>query len=372
MRVLFIGKRFYTNRDALYEKYGRIYQLPRCWAHAGVATRLWLVDYHTCKGVIQRVGELEIISTPVRNLSVLRHWIAETFSRSHQPDVVIASGDCYIGLMAYRIARALHARFVFDAYDKYDEFGGYRRLPGFDPFQFLLHKADIRLFASRALLLSLGPDSAHNILVPNGVDMQCFTARGRDESRTALGLPKDVQMVGYFGGMEPDRGVADLIEAVQQLRAEGMNLQLLLGGKQVASLNVHQDGVRYLGNVPYEHMPVALACCDMLAIPYRRSTFMDSGASNKIAEAIACRRPVVATRTPNLVANFPAQAERFGTLLANPSDPRDLARVIREQASQRVLVDMPAGMSWEEISADVAEQLSLLDGQGAIRGHAAT
>lgn len=365
MSILFIGKRFYTNRDAVRDKYGRIYQLPRHWARAGIQTRLWVIDYHTRERVSRRDGELAIISTPVRNLSVFRRWAVETFMRYPKPNFVVASGDCYIGLMAYQISRRLRAHFVFDVYDKYDEFSGYRRLPGFDPFRFLLRSAVMRLFASRALLQDLSPDAAHDIIVPNGVDMCRFSARDRDESRNAFNLPHEVPLVGYFGGMEPDRGIADLIDAIHQLRAAGMRVELLLGGKQVASLDVRQDGVRYLGNVPYDRMPLALASCDLLAVPYRRSAFMDAGASNKIAEAIVCRRPLVATRTPNFVANFPAQAEQLGLLLANPGDPSDLARVIREQLSRRVLVEMPPGMSWNEISMGIAEKLSFRCTQGA-------
>jgi glycosyltransferase involved in cell wall biosynthesis len=367
MNVLFIGKRHYTNRDALREKYGRIYQLPWYWAQTGIETRLWLVDYHMRENVSQHDGELEVISTPVRTLAVFRRWIVESWRKHRLPDVIIASGDCYIGFMAYRIARRLGVRFVFDVYDKYDEFGGYRRLPGFDPFRFLLQNAARRLFASRVLLGDLSPDPNRDLLVPNGVDTRRFVALDRNECRKALGLPQDVQLVGYFGGMEPDRGVTDLIDAIGRLRVRGMNVKLLLGGEQVAGVDVHADGVHYLGNVPYERMPTTLAGCDMLAVPYRRSVFMDAGASNKIAESIACRRPLVATRTPNLVANFPAQAERLGTLLATPGDASDLARVIREQSRKRVLVDMPTGMSWSEIARAVARQLRWPDHQGSDR-----
>jgi len=41
-------------------------------------------------------------------------------------------------------------------------------------------------------------------------------------------------------------------------------------------------------------------------------------------------------------------------LLATPGDPTDLARVIRAQSVQRVLVDMPIGMDWEHIAMHVA------------------
>lgn len=356
--LLFIGKRFYTNRDALREKYGRIYQLPRHWAASGIATRLWLVDYHDRDLVREKDGDLDVISTPVRNLAVLRQWGKEAYMRRPKPTVIVASGDCYIGLMAYRIARRLGARFIFDVYDKYDEFGGYRKLAGFDPFGFLLRNSDVRLFASRALLAELSPDSARDVLVPNGLDLQRFAPLDRDASREMLGLPKNLRLVGYFGGMEPDRGVGDLIDAIELLRMEGNGVELLLGGIAPAELNLRRPGVRYLGNVPFDRMPQALASSDVLAVPYRRSAIMDAGASNKIVEAIACRRPLAATRTPNLIANFPNQAAQLGELLAEPGDTADLARVIRAQLEQRLLVDMPPGMDWPSISTDIARRLS--------------
>jgi hypothetical protein len=35
LRILFLGKRYYTRRDALCERFGRIYQLPLQWHRAG-------------------------------------------------------------------------------------------------------------------------------------------------------------------------------------------------------------------------------------------------------------------------------------------------------------------------------------------------
>jgi glycosyltransferase involved in cell wall biosynthesis len=340
----------------LRERYGRIYQLPSFWAEAGLDTKLWLIDYHSRETVHEKAGNLEIDSTPVRALAFPKHWLYQYFAATEKYDVIVASGDCYIGLAAYVLARRTRARFVFDVYDKYDEFGGYHSLPGFDLFSFLLKRADARLFASRALMRDLG-NADHDVLVPNGVDPRCFFPRAKEESRIALGLPPNALLVGYFGGMDPDRGATDLIAAVRLLRDEGMNIELLLGGKTVAGLDVRQPGVRYLGNVPYERIPIALSACDLLALPYRRSAYIDAAASCKISEAIACRRPLVATVTPNLVENFPSQARSLEGLLAATGDPVDLARVIRAQLRRRVLVDMPSGMSWSDISMNVANRL---------------
>lgn len=363
MSVLFIGKRFYTNRDALREHYGRIYQLPWHWAQAGIETRLWLVDYHTLKPASERDGALEIVSTPVRNAAVFRRYLVETRAgqRTNAPPmVVVASGDCYIGLLGYRLAKHLGARFVFDVYDKYDEFGGYRRLPGFDPFQFLLRWADARLFASRALMEQAGVDLKPNFLAPNGIDTQRFRPLDKSASRRALDLPDDgTILVGYFGGMTPDRGVNDLISAVRALRVEGKNIELVLGGKARFGMDFSMPWVHYLGNMPYSSVPVAMASADVLALPYRNSRYLDMASSCKIAEYIACARPIVATRTPNFLANFPAQAKELGSSMVEPGDTANLAKAIIVQCTNKLLVHMPVGFDWSSIANDLATELKL-------------
>lgn len=359
MSVLFIGKRFYTNRDALREQYGRIHQLPKHWAEAGIQTRLWLVDYHSRERVGRSHGLLEIESTPVKTLAVAGRLFREWFQREDKPDVVVASGDCYIGILGYRIARHLRARFVFDVYDKYDEFGGYRALPGFDPFSFLLRKADARLFASHALMQRLQSRSGVDLPVLNGIDVARFKPIDKQEARRALGLSAGATLVGYFGSLDLERGVTDLMAAVRQLRESGLEIELLLGGRLANDVDIAQPAVRYLGNLGFENVPTALACCDLLALPYRNSPYLDMASSCKIAEYIAVRRPIVATRTPNLVENFPLQAAQLEGLLATPGDAVDLARVIRRQLASPMLVDMPLGMDWASIAQSVTDGLSL-------------
>lgn len=355
--VLFIGKRFYTNRDALNERFGRIWQLPAQWAEAGVPTHLWLVDYHSREKVRRREGRLELTSLPALGAGTLGQLLAAVRARP-APQVVVASGDCYIGLLGLFVARLLRARLVFDVYDKYDEFGGYARVPGFDPFSFLLRHADVRLFASQGLMDDMGRGDT-DLLVPNGIDTTRFFPRDMAACRREAGLPAETTFVGYFGSMEPERGVDDLVEAVALLRREGMDIQLLLGGRPTEGFDTGRDGIRFLGNVPFERVPALLGSCNLLAVPYRRTPVMDAGASNKIAEAIACGRPLLATRTPNLTRNFPEQADALSPVLAAPGDPADLARAIRLQLRHPILVDLPAGMDWPAIATACAHHLGL-------------
>jgi glycosyltransferase involved in cell wall biosynthesis len=355
MRVLFIGKRFYTNRDAFTERFGRIYQLPYWWAQAGHDVDLWLIDYHGRDADQARDKALTVEATPVLRRRFFARWMSAIFSRwsKHRPDIIVASGDCYTGLVAYFAALLCGARFVFDVYDRYDVFEGYRRLPGFDPLSFLLRRSWVASFASAKVLDDLAPLTDRALLVPNGVDLDRFRPRPARESRQELGLPDGIPRVGYFGSMEPERGITDLIDAVALLRKRGVEIELLIGGQAHPDVDLDRPGVRYLGNIPFEKMPAALASCDLLALPYRQGAFVDNASSCKIAEYIAMERPIVSTRTPNLVQNFPEQAAQLDGLLATPGDVGDLAASLEAQLKARRLVDMPKGMSWQEISDTV-------------------
>lgn len=347
MKILFIGKRFYTNRDALTEKYGRIYQLPLHWSRMGADVQLWLIDYHSTEKHLASDEALKIISSPVKTGRVLKDYFQ--FKKIEKPDVIIASGDTYIGYLGYRLAKAHKAKFIFDVYDKYDEFGGYIKPFGFDLFDFLLKNSDARFFASSHLMRQMGqPDK--DLTVLNGIDESNFKAIDKDIARKNLKLETQGKLIGYFGSMEPDRGVQDLIDAVALLASEGLNIKALIGGKASEHVDLKFENVVYLGNLPFEQMPFALASCDLLAIPYRRSPFMDAGASNKIAEAVACHRPIVATRSPNLMANYPKQAQALEPFIAESSNPQDLARAIKKQLEQNFIVEEIDGIFWPEIA----------------------
>jgi glycosyltransferase involved in cell wall biosynthesis len=352
LRILFMGKRYYTNRDAYKERYGRIYQLPYWWAAAGHEVHLWLVDYHGRECGSARDKELTVETTPVfrgRFVARLLKLCLGRF-RANKPNIIVASGDCYIGMLAWVAARLSGACLVFDIYDRYDVFDGYRRWLGFDPLTFLLRHSDVVMFASVAVRDDLGPTARKTALVPNGVDLERFRPLPGGESRKHFGLPDSVPLVGYFGSMEPERGVEDLVSAVAMLVGDGIEVNLVIGGKAEPGIDLEHPWLHYLGNVEFSSMPAALASCDVLALPYRQGAFVDNAASCKIAEYIAAQRPVVGTRSPNLTRNFPEQAEQLADLLAAPGDVADLARCLMAQLEQRRLADMPAGMSWQEIS----------------------
>lgn len=358
MNILFIGKRFYTNRDALMEKYGRIYQLPYHWSKEdNIDIKLWLIDYHSLKSVITKDEELEIISTPVKNGFILKQYFKENYKKEKY-DVVVASGDCYIGLLGYKLAKTHKAKFVFDIYDKYDEFGAYFNLFWFNSYQFLLKNSDVCLFASAALANSLKNSVKQSIIAPNGIDTSMFKTLDKRACCKQLGLEFDNIYIGYFGSLDQERGSDDLITAHQTLLKQGYNYHLLIGGKKRPNLNLSRKNLTYLGNMSYAQVPVAMGACDLLTLPYRRSPYLDMASSCKIAEYLAMQVPIVATRTPNIEENFHQQAIQLTTVLAEPGQPETLALKIKEQLNEKLLASTSDEYSYATIAQTTLQLLS--------------
>lgn len=356
MRILFIGKRRYTNKDALRERFGRIYQLPLHWRGAGYSVELALVDYRGMHGESSTVDGFPVWSLPSRDpRSIFR-------LRSHalrlQPDVIVASGDCFIGLVALWLTKQLHARFVFDIYDDYRTFGAYRAFLSWDAYGFLLRRADMVLYASKALAdrhALAGPWH----LVPNGIDPAQFRPIDRDTARTRTGLNQPgMRVVGYFGGMDAERGVEDLITAIGLLHATDPSVRLVLCGRGHDQAPFDKPWVDFRGTVDHASIPDFINACDVVVLPYRRGPGIDMAASCKITEYLLCDRPLVATDTPNFTLNFPKQASELGSALCRPSDPPDLARAISMQLKEPRIVSRPEDHTWSRIARDTLAAVS--------------
>ena len=362
MRILFLAKRFYTNQDALQQRFGRVYWLPKQWHEDQHQVELVLLDYHTLKAEACAHGSFVARSLPAvdpRTFSEI-----SSLAQSIMPDVIVASGDCFVGLLGVRLARRTGARVVFDVYDDYRVFGAYRVFLGWDAFGFVCRRADLVMYASIAMAEQHAFGNPR-VVIPNGVDETLFRPTPMSEARERLKLPQAGKLVGYFGSMTPEHGVAGLIKAVQTLRARRVDISLLLCGKEHPSTPIAADGVLYRGMVPNEMIPDHLNACDVLALPYLNGAFLDKASSCKIAEYLYCKRPIVATRTPNFVQNFPKQAAQLDPLLATPGDVDMLAQSIQQQLDHPVIAEPPTDMAWSQIADGLIQKLQQL-GSGSL------
>jgi glycosyltransferase involved in cell wall biosynthesis len=164
--------------------------------------------------------------------------------------------------------------------------------------------------------------------VPNGVSLEVFSPMDRSEARQALELPLRVPIVLYAGRILASKGIECLVRAIPDVLKSYQEARFFfLGegefGQRLVELcremGITQN-VRFIGKKPHEELPLWLNAADLMVLPS-----FSEGRPNTILEAMACAKPVVASRVggiPELVH------DGDNGFLVNPNDPDALSRAI--------------------------------------------
>jgi glycosyltransferase involved in cell wall biosynthesis len=166
-------------------------------------------------------------------------------------------------------------------------------------------------------------------LIPSGVDVDRFGGgRSAAEAKSELGLDPMRAVVGTVGRLEERKGHDLFLHGAREMlaRANGMRPQILIVGDgplrarltaQAAELDI-AESVRFTGAVP--DVRPALCAMDVFVLPSNAE-----GMSNALLEAMAARRPVVATDVGG--TSEVINGDGSGTLVP-PGDPQALAGAI--------------------------------------------
>lgn len=231
----------------------------------------------------------------------------------------------------------------------------------------VLPMADAVVAVSRPLaeeLVRLGVPRDRVHLVMNGVDAALFRPRDRLEARRALGLADDARVALFVGRLEPQKGIRELLDAFEGVRARVPGATLVLVGDGVSAAEVRVRGARWGKGAarvvgPRAPADVArwMAACDVLTLPS-----WAEGTPNVVLEALASGRPVVATR----VGGIPdvLRDPRSG-LVVPPRDAPALASALAWALARRwdeagvVASGRACGIaSWGESAARLADILA--------------
>ncbi len=196
-----------------------------------------------------------------------------------------------------------------------------------------LHQARLVLSVTDALkqrLVELGIPAEKVLVQRNGVDSERFRIRDRESARRELRAACDGYHLAYVGTFRPTKGLDTLLEAVRLLAAGEVPVTLHLVGdgphmeavlrEQVRAAGI-EARVRFEGYQPHERVPDWLAAADVLCLPSS-----SDGCPNIILEALACGRPVVASR----VGGIPEILGPESGALVEPGQPAELAAALRQ------------------------------------------
>ena len=149
-------------------------------------------------------------------------------------------------------------------------------------------------------------DRSHAYILHNCIDTAHFTPGAPDaELRQTLGLAEDDFVVLFCGRLEPDKGIHKLLEAIGNVREPHIKL-LIVGspffGRSQQSAFLRRleqqaremgDRVRFTGFIKNDDMPRYYRLADLVCVP----TLVEEAAGLVAIEAMACGRPVLATRS---------------------------------------------------------------------------
>jgi glycosyltransferase involved in cell wall biosynthesis len=298
--------------------------------------------------------------------------LRETLRTEDKPHIITASTTVTWGLDGVLISRLLGVPFIFDMMDFY---------PAYEPEdkQYLAELLQNFVISRSTGTTCVSPlleayankvGSEKTLLLPNGFESDIFHPIQRRYARSILGLSQSKYLITYVGAMEPRVEVNALIEALSILITErrSSNLVLVLVGSgseherlmRMSRERGIEHSVSAVGEVPHRDVPLYLNAADILVLPNAKNLFSQFCFPYKLAEYMACRRPIIVSNVgvlPEIVVNNQRGlvykwgdprdlADKIEYLIQNPEFARELAHDAYAYAT--------VNLSWMKIVGDLS------------------
>lgn len=226
-----------------------------------------------------------------------------------------------------------------------------------------LAAADSIIAVSRALkarIVQLGWASDKVTVIPGGFVTERFGVLDEEAARRQLGFREEGPFVLFVGNLVRIKGVDVLLEATAELRREVADVRLIVVGdgplgtelKATASQLALDDSVFWAGRIPNEDLSQYMGASDVFVLPS-----LEEGFGIVCLEALACGRPVVASRVggiPEIVKDGESG------ILVEPGHPGALAQAIGKALQMNWDTALLAGhaqqYSWEHVAPRIYEQ----------------
>ena len=205
-------------------------------------------------------------------------------------------------------------------------------------------------------------------VVGNGVDLELFRPRDRDACRKLFGIHGFA--VGYAGRLVPEKGLLDLVRAVERM-PQDVSLWVSGDGPLRESLQQNGSRNRWVGALPREKLPEFLSALDVLVLPSHTTARWKEQFGRVLVEAQACEIPVIG-------ANSGAIPEVIGEagILFEEGDTSALLRALehlyeepqlRIQLARKGRAQVELQYGWESIACQMRDIYRELEPSGSRR-----
>ncbi len=299
---------------------------------------------------------LPLVSRPFNGWVAARVLLPHV--RGFAPDLIFSYFLYPDGYAALKIARALSVPVVAmgvgsDVHSIGDRFSAMHT-------RTLARNADCMLAISddlRQRIVSMGAPPEKTRALLSGCDLSVFHVRDREEARRKLGIEPDAEAVVYIGRMDVKKGLRELVEAAASLHPDRPNLQVYMVGEGpdrplVESAIAANNAGAYVQLRPscsFDGVAMWMVAANIVTLP----SYME-GLPNVVLEALACGRPVVATR----VGGIPEiMSDECGRLVPS-RDSNTLAEalgLVLDRTWDAAAVSASRGRGWDTVAAELLE-----------------
>ncbi|MFT5488344.1 MAG: colanic acid biosynthesis glycosyl transferase WcaI [Paracoccaceae bacterium] len=219
----------------------------------------------------------------------------------------------------------------------------------------MLERLELFLYRQSAAIVALTPKFKENLvgrgidgdkipIVINGVDTDRFQETPRDDALSAEWGLKDRFVIGYIGTHGMAHGLANVLDAAEQLRGNDRVTFLFVGDgaeRDALMSRAAQEGldnVQFIASQPRESMPSIWSVCDVALVHLRDSVVFSEVIPSKIFEAMAMGLPTLLV-APKGVASDIVLSTRSGVWVP-AEQPDRLAHIAARLADKPRLLDM--------------------------------
>ncbi len=203
-------------------------------------------------------------------------------------------------------------------------------------------------------------------VVPNGINPRLFVPETRENARAKLRIPQEGKILLSIARLSFEKRLDNLIKAFsfsKKVLHEDIKLYILGDGPEGKKLErlVKEkslvDYIEFVGNVPHELVPTWLSAADIFCLSSDRE-----GCPVSVIEAMACGRPVIATRVGGIPDLMPGSD--FG-LLVPAGDVEKLAEAIKlslvNEWDEKKIIYHGRSYTWIKTAEKVYKIFSRLD-----------
>jgi teichuronic acid biosynthesis glycosyltransferase TuaC len=205
--------------------------------------------------------------------------------------------------------------------------------------------------------VTMGAHPQKSRAVVNGCDLSVFHPGDRTSARQQLNIPLAAQAIVYIGRMDVKKGLRELVEAAASIHPERPNLHVYLVGagpdkgiieSAIQGVNA-SDYIHVMPACQFDEVAVWMTAADLVTLP----SYME-GCPNVVLEALACGRPVVATK----VGGIPEMVNDECGRLVPPGESAALAGALAAVLGREwdaATIAAHGSRSWNDVAAELLD-----------------